>query len=129
MSGVYPLPQVQLQIGDIPIRPEGKYISKESSHLEPFYHVVVWKLFQRNQSQHENIGCVVTMKGTDYRLALKSYRRQIKIFDEFHNDDNKDFDKIIVSLCGGLITILMTVCLLFKVLKSWNQSGKVVIKF
>ena len=27
------------------------------------------------------------MKGTDYRFVLKSYRKQLKIFDEFHIED------------------------------------------
>ena len=115
VGGIYPVPDVRLQLEDIPIRQDGREVSRERSYSEPYYDVTVWKIFPRNLTNKETtLGCQIQIIGTEYSLVLQAFigNRDKSVLQ------GRDESQLGDLLFGGLLAFVVTFLITLKLCNS-----------
>ena len=120
VGGIYPVPDVRLQLEDIPIRQDGREVSRERSYSEPYYDVTVWKIFPRNLTNKETtLGCQIQIIGTEYSLVLQAFigNRDKSVLQ---TRDVSQLGDLLFGGCGGLLAFGVTFLINLKLYNSWK---------
>ena len=118
VGGIYPVPDVRLQLEDIPIRQDGREVSRERSYSEPYYDVTVWKIFPRNLTNKETtLGCQIQIIGTQYSLVLQAFigKRDKSVLQAREESQLGD---LLFGGCGGLLAFVVTFLITLKLCNS-----------
>ena len=107
VTQVYPLPQLRIMIGDVPVRQDGSHVGR--SHTGPSYDLTVWKIINvslRGEERLDRLGCELTIPGTDYSLTFTSLT---SISNEVSAEQSPSDLPVGGVVAGGLAGVAMLV--------------------
>ena len=122
VSQVYPLPQLRIMIGDVPVRQDGRHVGR--SQTGPSYDLTVWKIINvslRGEERLDRLGCELTIPGTDYSLTFTSLT---SISNEVSAEQSQSDLPVAGVVAGVAMLVLATLSILAWQAARLSQSEK-----